>query len=328
MKESGAGPAQDQYIQISPNIFRCLSQVRPPIDYHFLDVKTGAVKRLHPAGQRVPKDLAPRLEELCNAGDLFLRKSDYRAFAQGLSKNLGALATEETLNPEEVAGIFYHALAVNLGEFILQPLGQPYAQLVKDTAILCEYVWAAPKRVLPFPRVLGSEHKLALQSSGTCLTGLAILTVLEQGKTKPVVLARMALGLLLHDIGMENVIVTKLGKEGPLLNAERASIKNHTVVGGKILDRLRQQKVEIPPEAEQCVKEHHERYTGKGYPLALRGDNISLAGRLCAVADSYAAMLTNRPHAKALPPAKAAEILAGDEGYDPALTRILLKLAG
>ena len=321
-------PAQDQYLQISANIFKCLSQTKPPVAYHFFDTRIGSVKLLHPAGQRVPKVLIPRLEELCAEGNLFLNRTEYRAFAESLSKDLGVLATEELLNAEEVAGIFSHALAVNLDEFISQPLGQPYSQLVKDVAILCEYVWASPKRALPFPRTPGTEHTLALQSAGTCLTGLAIHTVLEHVHLDPGAMARLALGLLLHDIGMINVIVTKLGKEGPLLNAEKASIKNHTAIGVKILDRLRQQHVEIPPEVDLCVKEHHERYNGKGYPLALRGDKISPAGRICAVADSYCAMVTKRPHAKALPQQKAAEILAADDGYDPVLTRILARLVG
>ena len=75
MSERPQGPAQDQYIQISANIFQCLSQVRPPIDYHFFDEKIGAVKRLHPAGQRVPKELAARMAELCAQGNLFLNKT-------------------------------------------------------------------------------------------------------------------------------------------------------------------------------------------------------------------------------------------------------------
>ena len=65
-----------------------------------------------------------------------------------------------------------------------------------------------------------------------------------------------------------------------------------------------------------------------GYPLALRGDKISTPGRICAVADSYCAMTTKRPHAKALPLPKAAPVLAEDDGYDPAMTRVLVKLVG
>lgn len=320
--------ARDQYLQISPNILNCLSQVRPPVAYHFLDARIGAVKMLHPAGRRVPKELAPRLQELCREGNLFLNRTEYRAFAESLSKDLGVLATEESLDAAEVAEIFHRGLAVNLDEFLDQPLGPAFAQLVRDTAVLCEYVWADPKRVLAFPRVLSGERGLALQSSGACLIGLALFAVRHSERLEPVSMARLALGLLLHDVGMANIIVTRLGKEGPLLNAERVSVKNHTQIGQKILDRLRQQQADIPPEVDLCVKEHHERMTGKGYPLALRGERISTAGKICAVADSFCAMTSPRPHAKAMPPLKAAQALAADEGYDPALTRILVKLVG
>lgn len=93
---------------------------------------------------------------------------------------------------------------------------------------------------------------------------------------------------LLHDIGKIAVPDGVLNKEGPLTAAEREMIKLHPVKGAEILEPIERLQV------LRGIAEHHERMDGKGYPLGISGEGISLEARIIAVADTFDAITSNR----------------------------------
>lgn len=98
---------------------------------------------------------------------------------------------------------------------------------------------------------------------------------------------------LLHDIGKIGVPEFILNKPGKLTVEEFEIMKRHTINGVEILKPL----VELK-DALDGVKSHHERYDGKGYPDGLKGDEIPMVAAIIAVADTYDAMITDRPYRK------------------------------
>jgi putative nucleotidyltransferase with HDIG domain len=111
-------------------------------------------------------------------------------------------------------------------------------------------------------------------------------------------------GGLLHDvgkIGIPDIILTKPGK---LTSEEYDVIKRHTEIGANIMEKVRMLQQELP-----ALAEHHERIDGKGYPNGLARDEISLIGRIVAVADVFDALTSDRPYRKALSAEAALEIL-------------------
>ena len=68
---------------------------------------------------------------------------------------------------------------------------------------------------------------------------------------------------------------------------------------------------------------HHERWDGSGYPMGLQGTEISLYGRIIAVADTFDAMTSNRPYQRAYSYEKAKEMIVGWQGtrYDPGVVK-------
>ncbi len=98
---------------------------------------------------------------------------------------------------------------------------------------------------------------------------------------------------LLHDIGKLAISDSILKKPGKLTPEEFDQIKKHPKAGVEIL-----QKNSILVSYSKGAKEHHERWDGKGYPESLKGDQISLDGRIIAVADSFDAMTSQRPYNK------------------------------
>ena len=72
---------------------------------------------------------------------------------------------------------------------------------------------------------------------------------------------------------------------------ERLQINNHPLIGVRIVETINNSKKII-----RGILEHHERFNGKGYPNAIKGKDISLEGRIIAVADTYDALTSNRPY--------------------------------
>jgi putative nucleotidyltransferase with HDIG domain len=120
-------------------------------------------------------------------------------------------------------------------------------------------------------------------------------------------LSDVLLAGLLHDIGKIGIRDAVLSKPGPLTPEEFEHVKQHATIGYSILQNLRSIIHLLPG-----VRNHHERYDGKGYLDGLAGDAIPLLARILAVADSYDAMTTNRPYRRALPVPQVEQIL--DEG--------------
>jgi HD-GYP domain-containing protein (c-di-GMP phosphodiesterase class II) len=101
---------------------------------------------------------------------------------------------------------------------------------------------------------------------------------------------------LLHDIGKIGIKDVILTKEGRLTDEEINELHRHPEYGANIMER-----VEILKEIAPLTLYHHERYDGSGYPLGLKGEQIPLGARILAVADTYDAMIADRPYRKAFP---------------------------
>ena len=98
-------------------------------------------------------------------------------------------------------------------------------------------------------------------------------------------------GGYLHDIGKIGVRDTVLLKPGRLSGEEIEEIRQHTVIGDNIMEPLTFFQKEKP-----LIRNHHERFDGKGYPDGIGGLQIPLIVRILAVADSYDAMTSSRPY--------------------------------
>jgi diguanylate cyclase (GGDEF)-like protein/PAS domain S-box-containing protein len=128
---------------------------------------------------------------------------------------------------------------------------------------------------------------------------------------------------LIHDIGKMGIDEKILNKPGALNAEEWKEIKRHPEIGYRILSSVNEFS-----EMANCILEHHERWDGNGYPKGLKGEEISLQGRIVAVADSFDAMTSDRTYRKGLiHEAAIAEIkrCAGTH-FDPLVAKILVEV--
>ena len=130
-------------------------------------------------------------------------------------------------------------------------------------------------------------------------------------------------GFFLHDIGKVGVPESVLCKPGPLDDEEWVIMRQHPAIGAEIVSPIR-----FLAGAVEIVRTHHERWDGAGYPRGLRGQDIPLAARIFAIADSFDAMTSDRPYRAALPIERALDEISDGAGaqFDPDVARAFLDL--
>ncbi len=126
-----------------------------------------------------------------------------------------------------------------------------------------------------------------------------------------------------HDLGKIGVHDNILTKAGKLTEQEFKEMKLHSLAGAVILKPFH-----FLDKVVQMVRQHHERYDGKGYPDGLKGEKICLAARIMAVADSFEAMTSDRTYRKRMSKDDAVEELKKYSGsqFDPNVVEVFIKL--
>lgn len=119
----------------------------------------------------------------------------------------------------------------------------------------------------------------------------------------------MTLAGKLHDIGKIGVPDTILMKPAKLTDEEFSIIKKHPLTGVSILGSIHSLQSLLP-----TILHHHERFDGKGYPSGLKGEAIMLWARITAVADTYHALISDRPYRKRLSHDEAIGIIKSVRG--------------
>ena len=128
---------------------------------------------------------------------------------------------------------------------------------------------------------------------------------------------------LLHDIGKLAIPEHILSKPGPLTAEEFQKVRRHSQVGADILAG-----VPFPYPVTPLIRSHHERWDGKGYPAALKGEEIPIGARILAIVDYFDAVTTDRPYHKAHSYETAIALLKQEAGlgFDARLVEIFIEL--
>lgn len=128
---------------------------------------------------------------------------------------------------------------------------------------------------------------------------------------------------LLHDVGKIGVPDAVINKPARLSDDEFELIKNHPVMGARILKNIKEM-----PKLATGARWHHERFNGNGYPDGLSGEDIPEEARIIAVADAYDAMTSNRSYRDVLPQGIVREEIEKGRGtqFDPRFADIMLEM--
>jgi putative two-component system response regulator len=125
----------------------------------------------------------------------------------------------------------------------------------------------------------------------------------------------------MHDVGKIGIPDKILLKPGRLEGNEWDIMKQHTLIGERILSRS---KNNLLQQAGIIALHHHEKWNGSGYPRGLAGSDIHLYGRIVAIVDVFDALTMERPYKKAWPLDKALELInsESEKHFDPTLVEL------
>jgi HD-GYP domain-containing protein (c-di-GMP phosphodiesterase class II) len=133
----------------------------------------------------------------------------------------------------------------------------------------------------------------------------------------------------MHDLGKIGIPDRVLHKEGPLDTDEWKIMKQHTIIGARLLEGSTSGLLEL---GRQIAIGHHERWDGTGYPFGLRGEEIPYAARIISICDSYDAIRSKRPYKLPVPHEATVSILLNGDGrtkpehFDPVLLHIFSQI--
>jgi putative nucleotidyltransferase with HDIG domain len=254
-------------------------------------------------GEIIPEFLAPLQKEGLSNFTLA------PFFTSGKLTGFLARGLPDTSSSNEEDFVLVHRLADQLSITLSN------AKLVEDLNSLSRGTLRALARTVDMksPWTAGHSERVAK---------LAVQIGKNMGFSKPE-LEKLDQAGLLHDIGKIGVPATILDKPGKLSDEEFATIKQHPSLGVRILEPINTFEEIIPP-----ILHHHERFDGNGYPEGLKGHQISLGGRILAVADVYDALASDRPYRPGWENSRIFDLLKEESGqhFDPDVVDAFLKL--
>ena len=136
-------------------------------------------------------------------------------------------------------------------------------------------------------------------------------------------LAALKFAALAHDLGERTMKRNYLLRPDALTWEETLDLWRHPIIG-------EQQAVELklPRQAQLLIRWHHEWWNGRGYPDGLTGMAIPVGARILRAADTYCALISDRPYRAAFDPLDAEQMIADQAGleFDPSIAKLLLLL--
>jgi HD-GYP domain-containing protein (c-di-GMP phosphodiesterase class II) len=121
------------------------------------------------------------------------------------------------------------------------------------------------------------------------------LAIARELRLSPGDVSDLEISSFLHDVGKIGVPDAVLQKPGRLTDEERLEMEKHSILGEALV-----LPIDVPRRVKVSIRQHQERWDGKGYPDGTSGEEIELFARIIAVADTWDAMTSDRPYRKAL----------------------------
>ena len=178
---------------------------------------------------------------------------------------------------------------------------------------------------IEFRDVESGDHVQRISSITECML---MRTSLGAGLSREEI-EEISLASIMHDIGKIAISDAILNKPGRLTSEEYETMKQHTVLGAQLLERIPAlHKNSIYGYASDIARHHHERWDGGGYPDGLKGDEIPVWTQIVSLADVYDALSCRRVYKEAYPREKVLQMIQGGECgvFSPQLLKAFLSV--
>jgi len=172
-------------------------------------------------------------------------------------------------------------------------------------------------------RIKSFDRYVFTHSVNVCILSLIIGRNMGLGRDR---LNDIGMGAILHDVGKMLIPEHILHKPGALTPEEFAEVRKHPELGAEVISMSK----EISDDSIKIISQHHENYSGKGYPRGIKGEEIHLYARIASVADIYDAMTSDRVYRAAVTPNEVLQkmYMLRYSHYDPEFVERLIKALG
>lgn len=259
-------------------------------------------------------------------GDFLIEDRDiplYEEYVNSLPELLGSCELTQEDNRTLKNLILKENSKVIMKELLKDPRSggkiKKIGNLVDDIAV---QIMNDPQSIYSLIMLKGHDYYTYTHSVNVAV--LSIGLALHLGMSKDFV-HKLGMGAILHDIGKTKISHEILNKQGRLTEDEYKTIKQHVLFGYEI---VKEQK-DFPVESFEAILQHHEKLTGEGYPFGLKGEEITIYGRITAIADCYDALTTRRPYKAPLTPFFSLSVLTREKkDYDKDILKEFIKMLG
>lgn len=274
------------------------------------------------ATEKSPATITNTIQE--TNGDVVIKMSDIPLY----NEYLNSLAHEKSILPDKIAKIKAISVRENSKLLMKDILDDPRSgeKMKQSTLVVNQMIDGILENkdaIYDLLSLRSYDYYTYTHSVNVAVLSIGLSTAVGMDRD---VVEKLGMGAMLHDIGKSAIPPNILNKQGKLDEAEFRLIQNHVVEGEKILLTHRDN---FPWEALPAVLQHHEKLSGKGYPLKLKGPDIHNFGKIAAIADCYDALTTRRPYKQAFTPFYALTLIAKETGdYDPDLLKVFIRMLG
>lgn len=311
----------EEYYPISMEILQSFPKYRPQVD---LFIFKEDIAQLYPVAKknaRLTNETVEELHEACKQGILFVSRSDQYIYVDLLAKQAELVLFNSHLLESEIVQILFQALEMRFNNLLEQPLENYYPPLYKDVMVFCEYLWADPKRIDAFlSKIEIDEFKVSVHGVLSLIVGTWLYFSTNKVPVRKN-FERLALGLLLHNIGLSKVPGHIVYKTSALSKEETEKYQAHVRQAAILLNKFGA----TYPATLDAVVQHHERIDGSGYPGKMAGNKISESGCISIVANVFVDFLAPRHGVPKLTMSEALAKMAKDNSLPANVTAVLVK---
>jgi len=251
-------------------------------------LKAGRVLVLEP-DQKFTPNIRDRLSR--SGVSVFILDQDRDAYLRHLESRFSAMITDPATDTQTVASLGYEVSRTLMEHVLDQPdankiqRGESLVRQVVDLILGRDEAWAA------LIRLARHDYYTYTHSCNVGLFGLGLLKeLIQDGQNLDI--HSYGTALFYHDIGKSEIGLDILNKPGPLDSREEEEMKKHPEQGFLMVTRFEV----LTPQARLVVSQHHECCDGSGYPRGLLEEEIHRVARVCAIADVFDALTSDRPY--------------------------------
>ncbi len=215
-----------------------------------------------------------------------------------------AIIHTKHLSPEKKAALVQEHSITMMKNLLEHPTTENIKDVKKGTSELVDLILRDDATTFYLINITDHDYYTYTHSVNVGFLAVALAKAVF-GQSDSHDLHALGAGFFLHDLGKVNIDLGIINKPGRLTDDEMNEMKRHPSLGFFLLQEAKQ----MTKELKLIVLQHHEKMNGGGYPGGIKGDDIHIYGRICAIADIFDALTSKRPYKKEMPSFAALKIM-------------------